>query len=154
MSGLCEEAIAKFGDLNVLVVGDVMLDVFEFCHTEHSKQIDSEKSGKRAYEVVKSPTAIGGAGNVAANLISLGSRASLIGVTGNDGSYFTLAEIADGLGVEHTFFRDPHRPTTTKTRLYIDGEYQLRKDRESAGSGRGWPRPRESTRAGPGRLRR
>ena len=28
--------------------------------------------------------------------------------------------------------RDPHRPTTTKTRLYIDDEYQLRKDRESA----------------------
>ena len=132
MSNAFEEAVAKFGDLKVLVVGDVMLDVFEFCHTDSSKPIDSEKTGKRAYEVVQSPTAIGGAGNVAANLVSLGAKASLIGVTGNDGSYFTLAEIADKLEIEHTFVRDPHRPTTTKTRLYIDDEYQLRKDRESA----------------------
>lgn len=117
--------------MKVVVLGDVMLDVYEFCSTEASKPLSSEKPGKRAYTAQQTVRALGGAGNVAANLASLGVSASLIGITGNDGRYFTMQQLSDEIGVRHCFIRDRSRPTTTKNRLYIDNEYMLRRDDES-----------------------
>lgn len=125
-------AVEQFPSLRVLVVGDVMLDIYDFCYTAHSKAIDSEKSGKRAYAVMDSPLALGGAGNVAANLRSLGARAMLAGVTGDDGGHFEIRSLAERQGIEHLLLRDADRPTTTKSRLYIDDNYILRRDHESA----------------------
>lgn len=124
-------AIDRFSGLKMLVLGDVMLDVYDFCRTEESRPIPSEKPGKRAYKAQQSIKTIGGAGNVAANLASLGAAASLIGITGNDGPCFVLQELSDALGIAHCFIRDRARPTTTKMRLYIDDEYLLRRDDES-----------------------
>ncbi|MBN1670097.1 MAG: bifunctional hydroxymethylpyrimidine kinase/phosphomethylpyrimidine kinase [Kiritimatiellae bacterium] len=124
-------AIARFGELRILVVGDVMLDIYDFCSSRESKPIDYEKPGKRAYKAHKSIRVLGGAGNVAANLASLGVATSLVGLTGNDENYFKLRQIADELGVHHFLVRDASRPTTTKMRLYIDGEYVLRRDEEA-----------------------
>jgi len=124
--------IQRFSTMKVVVLGDVMLDVYEFCSTEASKPINSEKPGKRAYTAQQTVRALGGAGNVAANLASLGVSTSLIGVTGNDGRYFTMQQISDELALRHCFIRDRSRPTTTKNRLYIDNEYILRRDDESA----------------------
>lgn len=126
------EAVGKFNQLRVLVAGDVMLDIYDFCYTAHSKAIDSEKGGKRAYSVMDSPLALGGAGNVAANLCSLGAQAMLAGVTGDDGGHFDLCALAERQGMRHLLLRDAGRPTTTKSRLYIDDQYVLRRDHESA----------------------
>lgn len=123
-------AIEKFGEKKVLVIGDVMLDIYDFCYTEFSRAIDSEKPGKRAFQAQKSIKVLGGAGNVAANLAALGVKTSMISVTGKDGHYFTLANIADKSGIKHFLVQDASRPTTTKIRLYIDNEYILRKDDE------------------------
>lgn len=123
--------IQRFATMKVVVLGDVMLDVYEFCSTQASKPLNSEKPGKRAYTAQHTVRALGGAGNVAANLASLGVSASLIGVTGNDGRYFTMQQLSDELGVRHCLIRDRGRPTTTKNRLYIDDEYMLRRDDES-----------------------
>jgi rfaE bifunctional protein kinase chain/domain len=123
-------AIRQFSRLHILVLGDVMLDVYDFCYTPDSKPIDSEKSGKRAYKAQNSIKTIGGAGNVAANLAALGVATALIGITGNDGQYFTLQTLADALNVKHCLIRDVTRPTTTKMRLYLDDEYLLRRDDE------------------------
>lgn len=126
-----EEAIRRFRELKVLVLGDVMLDVYEYCSTARSKPIPSEKPGKRAYQASRPTKALGGAGNVATNLVALGVQTSLIGLTGNDGHYFTMQELADESGIAHCLIRDRSRPTTTKSRLYIDGEYLLRRDDEA-----------------------
>src|SRR5690348_172470 len=107
------EAVGKFSSLKVLVLGDVMLDIYDFCYTEQSKPIPSEKPGKRAYKAQQSLKTMGGAGNVAANLAALGVQTSLIAVTGNDGHYFTLQELADELHISHCLIRDRDRPTTT-----------------------------------------
>lgn len=125
------QTINRFEEVKVLVAGDVMLDIYEFCHSENSKPIDSEKPGKFAYrshEIIKVP---GGAGNVAANLAALDIPVSLIGLTGNDEHYYKLHELADQLGINHFFYRDPSRPTTVKARLYVDNEYLLRRDDEA-----------------------
>ena len=127
------EVIDRFPELRVLVVGDVMLDVYEFCRTGDSKPIDSEKAGKRAYKAQETIKVLGGAGNVAANLASLDVRTTLVGVTGDDEHYFRIRDLADGLSIRHGLIRDGSRPTTTKARLYLDDDYLLRRDTESTG---------------------
>lgn len=126
------EVIDRLPELRALVVGDVMLDVYEFCRTEDSKPIDSEKTGKRAYKAQETIKVLGGAGNVAANLASLDVRTTLVGVTGNDEHYFRIRDLADGLSIRHGLIRDARRPTTIKARLYLDDEYLLRRDTECA----------------------
>jgi D-glycero-beta-D-manno-heptose-7-phosphate kinase len=125
------ETIQHFGDIKVLVIGDVMLDVYEFCHSENSKPIDSEQPGKRAYrshEIIKE---LGGAGNVAANLASLQIPVSLVGITGNDEHYHKIVEIAESQNISYFLHRDLSRSTTVKARLYVDDEYLLRRDDEN-----------------------
>lgn len=116
--------------LRALVIGDVMYDVYEFCRSDRSRPLASEKPGKRAYETLECIEVLGGAGNVAANLASLGVATCLVAVTGHDEKYFKLRELAERQKVEHFLVRDPSRPTTTKARLYIDDEYLLRRDTE------------------------
>lgn len=125
------EAVDKFPSVLALVVGDVMLDVYEYCLTSQSRLLQSEKAGKRAYRAQKAVKVLGGAGNVAANLASLNVKTQLTGVTGNDDGYFKIRELCGKLGVTQSCIRDASRPTTTKARLYIDNEYVLRRDEES-----------------------
>lgn len=125
------QTVRNFDQLRVLVAGDVMLDVYDFCHTRDSKPIDSEKPGKRAYKAEESIRVLGGAGNVATNLAALGVGTSLVGITGDDGHHFTMRQIAKESGISHHFVSDPSRPTTIKIRLYVDDEYLLRRDDEA-----------------------
>jgi bifunctional ADP-heptose synthase (sugar kinase/adenylyltransferase) len=106
------EAIEGFKGKKILVVGDIMLDVYEYYMTEHSKLIPSEKTDKRAYRSQDSEVVLGGAGNVAANLKSLGVDALQVGISGNDESYFKLRELCKRLGISHVIIRDAARPTT------------------------------------------
>ena len=125
------EALPRLAGLRVLVLGDVMLDIFDFCSSAESKLIPSEKPGKRAYTAHESVRRMGGAGNVATNLAALGARTTLVGLTGNDGPHHTLVRMCEEAGIAHCLLQDASRPTTTKTRIYIDNDYLLRKDHES-----------------------
>lgn len=123
--------VKQFEKAGVLVLGDVMLDIYDFCHEQDSKPIDYEMPKKRAYRAHESIRTLGGAGNVAANLASLSSTTGLIGVTGDDGHCYSLEQIADKAGIMHGLVRDFTRPTTVKTRLYVDDVYRLRRDEEA-----------------------
>lgn len=125
------DAVGRFSALRVMVLGDVMLDIYDFCSTADSKPIDSEMRGKRAYTAHESIKVLGGAGNVAANLASLGVRTTLVGITGDDGHHFTLEKLAEQHGIDHRLLRDHARQTTVKTRIYVDDEYLLRRDDET-----------------------
>ncbi|MFM7180427.1 MAG: bifunctional heptose 7-phosphate kinase/heptose 1-phosphate adenyltransferase [Verrucomicrobiales bacterium] len=125
-------SLPRLRDRRVLVLGDVMLDIYDFCSFAESKPIDSEKPGKRAYTAHESTRTLGGAANVATNLASLGARATLVGLTGDDGYAHTVRGLCEDAGLAHDLISASSRPTTTKTRIYIDGEYLLRKDHEDA----------------------
>ncbi|MBD3239509.1 MAG: hypothetical protein GF331_02915 [Chitinivibrionales bacterium] len=125
------DAVGRFGSLRVMVLGDVMLDVYDFCSTADSKPIDSEMRGKRAYTAHESIRVLGGAGNVAANLAALGVQTTLVGVTGDDGYHFMLQKVAEDHGIDNRLLRDHGRQTTVKTRIYVDDEYLLRRDDET-----------------------
>ena len=124
------QAVHRFSTMKVVVVGDVMLDMYEHCYTAQSKPIDSEKPGRRAHTAQAMHRHPGGAGNVAANLTAFGVTTSLIGVTGNDGHHLTLQQLADERGIRCRLVRDAQRQTTTKNRLYLDDDYILRRDDE------------------------
>ena len=124
--------IDRFPEIRALVVGDLMLDVYEFCLTSESKPIPSEKPGKLAYKAQKAIEVLGGAGNVAANLASLGVKTKLICITGNDADYFKVRELSEQSGIDHFIVRDASRPTTSKTRIFVDREYLLRRDNEES----------------------
>jgi rfaE bifunctional protein kinase chain/domain len=126
------EAINKFDKCKVLVIGDIMLDVYEYCLTSESRTLTSEKPGKLAYKSQKSINVLGGAGNVAMNLSSLNANAILCGVIGNDGNCQTVYDLIEYNKITHIIIKDKSRPTTTKSRLYIDDEYILRRDNESS----------------------
>lgn len=118
------------GKSRILVVGDIMMDVYDFCYTAHSRP-SPEMPDKRVYTAHCSEKVLGGAGNVAANLASLGVETSLLSLCGDDGNYFEIKRLCDVAKIEHTLIRDESRATTVKTRLYIDDEYHLRRDDEN-----------------------
>ncbi|MHC4870944.1 MAG: bifunctional heptose 7-phosphate kinase/heptose 1-phosphate adenyltransferase [Planctomycetota bacterium] len=122
-------AVQKIPSLNILVIGDLMLDVYDFCYSTSSRP-SPEKKNKLVYTSHKTIRTLGGAGNVAANLTSLGTKTKLLSIAGNDGHFLTLQNLAEDAQLSHTIVKDINRPTTTKFRLYIDDEYILRRDDE------------------------
>jgi D-beta-D-heptose 7-phosphate kinase/D-beta-D-heptose 1-phosphate adenosyltransferase len=74
---------------------------------------------------------LGGAANVLANLVSLGTRASVVGVIGDDRAGERLrAELKEAGATIDTLIVDRSRPTTTKTRIIAHSQLVVRADRE------------------------
>src|ERR1700742_3174015 len=98
----------------VLCVGDLMLD--EFVYGEVSRI--SPEAPAPVIAVQRSETNIGGAGNVARNIASIGARCIFAGLIGEDHAAATLkAQLAQESGIESVLVFDPARPTTRKVRF-------------------------------------
>lgn len=113
----------------ILVAGDVVLDGYDFCYTKHSRP-SPERPDKRVYTAHRLERMLGGAGNVAANLASLGTDVQLVSVCGDDGNALELRRLCAAAGIDYRLITDSSRPTPVKTRLYIDDQYLLRRDDE------------------------
>jgi D-beta-D-heptose 7-phosphate kinase / D-beta-D-heptose 1-phosphate adenosyltransferase len=115
----------------VLCVGDLMLD--EFVYGEVSRI--SPEAPAPVIAVQRSETNIGGAGNVARNIASLGGRCIFAGLIGNDEAGARLkAELAQHRGIESVLVLDAARPTTRKVRFVSEhfSTHMLRADWERA----------------------
>lgn len=123
--------IKKINLKKVLVIGDLMIDAYDFCYSSSSRP-SPEKSGTKVYLASKSTKVLGGAGNVAANLASLGVQTSLVGLCGDDGNSVDLKKMCSDAGINAEIIIDQSRVTTLKTRIYIDDNYHMRKDIESS----------------------
>src|SRR6266436_8926543 len=115
----------------VLCVGDLMLD--EFVYGELSRI--SPEAPAPVIAVQRSETTIGGAGNVARNIASLGARCIFVGLVGEDeaGTKLETALAQEGL-IESVLVCDPSRPTTRKVRFVSEhfSTHMLRADWELA----------------------
>jgi D-beta-D-heptose 7-phosphate kinase / D-beta-D-heptose 1-phosphate adenosyltransferase len=114
----------------VLCVGDLMLD--EFVYGEVSRI--SPEAPAPVIAVQRSETDIGGAGNVARNIVSLGARCIFVGLVGEDAAGATLkAELGRESLIESVLVCDPTRPTTRKVRFVSEhfSSHMLRADWES-----------------------
>jgi len=115
----------------VLCVGDLMLD--EFVYGEVSRI--SPEAPAPVIAVQRSEIDIGGAGNVARNIASLGARCIFVGLVGEDEVGKTLkAELARESLIESVLVCDPGRPTTRKVRFVSEhfSTHMLRADWELA----------------------
>jgi D-beta-D-heptose 7-phosphate kinase/D-beta-D-heptose 1-phosphate adenosyltransferase len=115
----------------VLCVGDLMLD--EFVYGEVARI--SPEAPAPVIAVQRSETNIGGAGNVARNIASLGARCIFVGMVGEDEAGKTLkAALARESLIESVLISDPARPTTRKVRFVSEhfSTHMLRADWELA----------------------
>jgi D-beta-D-heptose 7-phosphate kinase/D-beta-D-heptose 1-phosphate adenosyltransferase len=98
----------------VLVVGDVMLDRFIYGRTERV----SPEAPSLVLAADRQEQMLGGAANVAANVVALGGRCHLIGLCGTDAIARELGEeIARYPDIFADLVPDPSRSTTLKVRL-------------------------------------
>jgi D-beta-D-heptose 7-phosphate kinase/D-beta-D-heptose 1-phosphate adenosyltransferase len=120
-----------FAGQTVLCVGDLMLD--EFVYGEVSRI--SPEAPAPVIAAQRSETNIGGAGNVARNIASLGGRCIFAGLIGEDEVGVKLAvTLAQEPGIESLLVHDPARPTTRKVRFVSEhfSTHMLRADWELA----------------------
>src|SRR5438105_12253430 len=115
----------------VLCVGDLMLD--EFVYGEVSRI--SPEAPAPVIAVQRTESNIGGAGNVARNIASLGARCIFVGVIGQDEAGAKLkAGLSQESLIESVLVCDPEQPTTRKVRFVSEhfSTHMLRADWEMA----------------------
>lgn len=115
----------------VLCIGDLMLD--EFVYGEVSRI--SPEAPAPVIAVQRSESNIGGAGNVARNIASLGARCIFVGLIGDDevGAKLKARLLSESL-IESVLICDTERPTTRKVRFVSEhfSTHMLRADWEQA----------------------
>ena len=125
-------ALARaFETTAVVVVGDVMLDRT----VEGQARRLSPEAPVPVLLAEEERTGLGGAGNVARNLASLGARVRLCCVIGADAEGARVRERCRDASIETSgLLEDRARPTAVKTRFVAHGQQMLRVDREQAGA--------------------
>jgi D-beta-D-heptose 7-phosphate kinase/D-beta-D-heptose 1-phosphate adenosyltransferase len=113
----------------IACVGDVMVD--RFVHGEVARV--SPEAPIPVLAKTHEAVMLGGAGNAARNVASLGGLAVLVGVVGDDAAgHEALGLVGEEAGIEgHLVSRLRHR-TTVKTRFVASGQQLLRLDSEDA----------------------
>ena len=125
---LVPEFLAKARKLNVLVIGDVMLDKYIWGSVERI----SPEAPVPVLALQKREERLGGAANVAMNLRALGVKTSVASVIGDDDAGKALAKLLRKEKINtDALVADRARTTTTKTRVIARHQHVLRIDDES-----------------------
>lgn len=123
--------IPKLQKKAILVVGDTMVDKFIWGKVSRI----SPEAPVPVVEVSSDTETLGGAGNVASNITSLGATAYLITVIGNDVNGVNMRNMLREKNINHEFVVvDKNRPTTIKTRIIASHQQVVRVDREVKGT--------------------
>lgn len=125
--------IDKFKDKNILVIGDLILDLYVWGTVSRI----SPEAPVPVVEVNDESFRLGGAANVAHNIVSLGGHASVIGIRGQDSAGEELANELAFRGVNCDGIFISERPTTIKTRVIAHSQQVVRFDREDSNYVRG-----------------
>jgi len=120
--------IPSFKGLNILVVGDVMLDYY---WSGATKRISPE-APVPIVKVSKKEGRAGGAGNVALNIASLAANVTLLGIVGNDKEADELQDLLEQKGVQCDFLKSNNSPTACKLRIVAQHQQLIRLDFEES----------------------
>ena len=119
-----------FTGTTILVVGDVMLDRFVWGSVSRI----SPEAPVPVVRLERESESLGGAGNVAMNVVALGGRAIPVGVRGEDRDGERLEALCREAGVTvEGLVAAPGRPTTVKMRVVAHHQHVVRVDREEDG---------------------
>jgi rfaE bifunctional protein kinase chain/domain len=122
-----KQLFASFPSVKVGVVGDVMLDTYMWGHVERI----SPEAPVPIVSLNKKEYRIGGAGNVALNLASLGARSSILTVMGNDDDGRQLKAMFEENGIDTRYvLTSDSRITTNKMRIISRNQQMMRLDSE------------------------
>jgi D-beta-D-heptose 7-phosphate kinase/D-beta-D-heptose 1-phosphate adenosyltransferase len=119
--------LSRFSDARIVIIGDVMLDRYIWGEVNRI----SPEAPVPVVAVKKITNVLGGAGNVASNLSSLGCQVELIGVSGDDEQSGLLNESLKLLKIDSGIMVDVNRRTITKTRIIAQKQQLLRMDEEA-----------------------
>ncbi|MDG0973779.1 MAG: PfkB family carbohydrate kinase [Crocinitomicaceae bacterium] len=116
-----------FSKRKILVLGDVMIDAY----LEGKVNRVSPEAPVPIVSFTSQEQRLGGAANVALNLLSLGAQVTICSVVGEDQSGQDLKGlmVAQSISTEGLVF-SPHRKTTLKTRVIGNNQQLLRVDNE------------------------
>ena len=122
------EFFKKFSNLNVLIVGDVMLDRYWWGSVSRI----SPEAPVPVVNLENTSLAAGGAANVAANVAGLGAIPFLVGAVGEDSEadLFPAVLAKKRISAAH-LVRLPRRGTTVKTRVVAHSQQIVRVDQET-----------------------
>lgn len=123
----------------VACVGDLMVDRFVYGEVSRVSPEAPIPVLARTRELMM----LGGAGNVARNVASLGGSVALVGLIGGDVEAHEASRlVGEEASVEGYLVPDPGRPTTLKTRFVSGGQQLLRVDLEASRPVAGEPEQR------------
>jgi D-beta-D-heptose 7-phosphate kinase/D-beta-D-heptose 1-phosphate adenosyltransferase len=121
--------VRGFRELRCLIIGDVMLDVFE---RGRAARLAPDAPAPVITDVCTASSP-GGAANVAANLAALGAEVNLLSVTGDDAPGEELLKKLAAAGIQiGNVLQVPGRATVVKKRLVADGATLARVDSGAA----------------------
>ncbi|HMF70721.1 MAG TPA: bifunctional ADP-heptose synthase [Flavitalea sp.] len=118
---------SQFSTIKAGVIGDVMLDTYLWGHVERI----SPEAPVPVVALDKKELRIGGAGNVALNLISLGAQVSIISVMGKDDDGNALRALFEDNKIDTScLIQSERRITTNKARIISRNQQMMRLDSE------------------------
>ncbi len=120
------ELIDGFKKEKILVIGDLILDRYIWGKVTRI----SPEAPVPVVDVLDDNFMLGGAANVANNIVSLGGKATVMGIAGTDGAGQVLRDLLTRAGIETVLIEDP-RPTSVKTRVIAHNQQVVRFDMES-----------------------
>ncbi|MBU3738421.1 MAG: D-glycero-beta-D-manno-heptose-7-phosphate kinase [Rhodoferax sp.] len=118
---------AQLAATRVLVVGDVMLDRYWYGSVDRI----SPEAPVPVVRITREEERMGGAANVAANVVALGAQVALLSVVGDDEASHRLEALLARSGIHTHFGRDPALRTTVKLRVIGRQQQLLRLDFEN-----------------------
>ncbi|WP_290792730.1 bifunctional heptose 7-phosphate kinase/heptose 1-phosphate adenyltransferase [Flavihumibacter sp. UBA7668] len=123
-----DQLFESFGNVKVAVVGDVMLDTYWWGHVDRI----SPEAPVPVVALDKSELRIGGAGNVALNLVALGAQVHIFSVLGEDSDGKQLDQLLTESGIDTSYIIFSHeRKTTNKIRVISRNQQMMRIDAET-----------------------
>ncbi|KAF0145817.1 MAG: rfaE [Nitrospirae bacterium] len=120
-----EKIFKNFRNKKILVIGDLVLDRYIWGKVSRI----SPEAPVPVVEVTKENFLLGGASNVAYNIVSLEGHATVVGIAGRDRAGDVLRNLLDEKGIGSCLF-DDQRPTTVKARVIAHNQQVVRFDRE------------------------
>jgi D-glycero-beta-D-manno-heptose-7-phosphate kinase len=122
--------ISRMRGISVMVAGDVMLDEYWWGSVNRI----SPEAPVPVVEVNSVTVKLGGAANVAGNILALGARSHLVSVAGRDRDGTRMRSLIEKSGMRPSglvFSKGRH--TTLKTRIVAQHQQVVRADHESTG---------------------
>jgi rfaE bifunctional protein kinase chain/domain len=117
--------IQSFSKLNLLVIGDTIVDQYVACDAVGM----SAEAPVLVVKELESKEYVGGAGVVSAHVKALGANCKFLSVVGQDENAKLVQSNLEDQGIDVSLIEDSSRPTTFKIRYMVDNQKLFRVSR-------------------------